>query len=441
MRIFVIGQCTLQWGRMEFGNIGNYYIVEPFFRQLHRVFPDADIITTLQFSTEFCSREKVTCVPLSCYYAWNDEDLSIAKKEYEIALEYSKTGVMSDVTPYIGFVMTSDLIVDFSGDMCGKNADFLGPNRFLVGLLKDRVAQLLGKPTVMLASSPGPFNNDDTLGFVHEVCMNFKAIENREAISKDVMQSYGFDISNVSDYACPAFIFDAATIEETKTACPENFLYEKNRPIVGFFLCGWNMLQGPFNRTDWRDDEFECYVSLLSHMIEKFDVDVCFMSHSNGFVLPPQFQPIHGKDYLLEEIMFRLMSEAGYANHVHLLTGIYSPAVTKGIVRQFDMHISGRIHGAVSALSQSIPTLIIDYGHEPKAHKLRGFAKVADVEDCIATPGRPTNLIEKAEYIWNNKSAISDRLKKRNIEYIRPLIEKMFDDLQNIIDIKQEDSF
>lgn len=30
MKVFVIGQCTLHWGRMEFGNIGNYYIVEPF---------------------------------------------------------------------------------------------------------------------------------------------------------------------------------------------------------------------------------------------------------------------------------------------------------------------------------------------------------------------------------------------------------------------------
>ena len=41
--IFVIGQCTLHWGRMEFGNIGNYYVTEPFFRELHRVFPEAHI--------------------------------------------------------------------------------------------------------------------------------------------------------------------------------------------------------------------------------------------------------------------------------------------------------------------------------------------------------------------------------------------------------------
>ena len=48
MRILLIGQCTLHWGRMEFGNLGNYYIMEPFVRNLHRVFPDAEICTTFQ---------------------------------------------------------------------------------------------------------------------------------------------------------------------------------------------------------------------------------------------------------------------------------------------------------------------------------------------------------------------------------------------------------
>lgn len=46
-RILIIGQCTLHWGRMEFGNIGNFYIIEPFFEELRRVFPSAQIATTM----------------------------------------------------------------------------------------------------------------------------------------------------------------------------------------------------------------------------------------------------------------------------------------------------------------------------------------------------------------------------------------------------------
>ena len=36
MRILITGQCTLHWGRMEYGNLGNYAIIEPFVRELHR---------------------------------------------------------------------------------------------------------------------------------------------------------------------------------------------------------------------------------------------------------------------------------------------------------------------------------------------------------------------------------------------------------------------
>ncbi len=55
-RLFITGQCTLHWGRMEYGNIGNYYIIEPFFEQLRRVFTNAEFVTTMQFSKKFCDK-------------------------------------------------------------------------------------------------------------------------------------------------------------------------------------------------------------------------------------------------------------------------------------------------------------------------------------------------------------------------------------------------
>lgn len=169
MKIFVIGQLTLHWGRMEFGNIGNRYIIEPFFRELHRVFPAATIHTTFQMSQGFCRKESISCVPMDYYYSWRDDELRIAQDELAIAKEYTKSHVLTKVTPFIAECLSSDLVVDFSGDIWGRNADFLGKDRFLVGLIKDRVAQLLGCPTAMLAGSPGPFNDDETLPFAHEV--------------------------------------------------------------------------------------------------------------------------------------------------------------------------------------------------------------------------------------------------------------------------------
>ena len=67
--ILVTGLCTLHWGRLQYGNIGNYYIVEPLFRQLHKHFPDYKIVTTFQMDEQFIRKEDIEVVPMELYYA------------------------------------------------------------------------------------------------------------------------------------------------------------------------------------------------------------------------------------------------------------------------------------------------------------------------------------------------------------------------------------
>lgn len=432
-KILVIGQCTLHWGRMEFGNIGNYYIVEPFFREIHRVFPNSEIRTTFQMSEEFQKKENVKSVPMDLYYNWSDNDLTIAYKEYAIASIFKETNKLIDTTPFINEVLSADLVIDFSGDIWGQNADLVGPNRFLVGLLKDRVVQLLGKPSAMIAGSPGPFNRDNTLDLAKTVFKNFDLVTNREEISKQILKDYGFDTSKVYDLACPAFEFEPAEINNIESHIKGSPIEKKEKPTIGFVLCGWNMLQGPFNRTDWKDEEFHPYIKLLENLIIKYDVNVCLLSHSNGFILPPNFKLIKGRDFPIVEKVYNLLQlNPRLKDNIYLFNDIYTPAETKAIIGQFDMLISGRVHAAVAGLSQSVPTVIIDYGHEPKAHKLRGFAKVANVENYIVDPHLNDELITISEYVFEHRSFIHAKLQERNKE-IRKLIEKNFDLLISIV--------
>lgn len=432
MRIFVIGQCTLHWGRMEFGNIGNYYIIEPFFRELHRVFPKAIITTTFQMSDEFQEKEQIRCVPMEYYYSWSENDLPFAYKEYAIASIYKEAGTLIETTPYIDEVLSSDLVIDFSGDIWGQNADLVGPNRFLIGLLKDRVAQLLGKPTAMLAGSPGPFNCDSTLDFAKLVFKNFDLVTNREEISESVLREYGFDVSKIYNLACPAFEFEPQSLDAIRPFLQGSPLENKKRPVVGFILCGWNMLQGPFNRTEWKDEEFCLFQTAIENFIDKFDVDVCLLSHSNGFELPPNFKLKKGRDYPMMKQLYELLSHSKVREHIYLFDGLYTPAETKAIIGQFDMLISGRVHAAVAALSQSIPTVIIDYGHEPKAHKLKGFAKVAGVEEYVADPSCVDDLFQKIEKCWNKRSEIHHYLINRNSSIIKD-VKRNFELLKKIV--------
>lgn len=413
MNILVIGQCTLHWGRMEFGNIGNFYIMEPFFRELYKAFPNANIKTTMQMSERFQRDEKVQCVPMELYYGWNEKDLGIALKELASAEIYAKTGTLPKETAYIKEVLWADLVIDFSGDIWGDNADFLGVNRFLVGLIKDRVPQLLGKKTVMLAGSPGPFKNQKIKEFAKEVYENFDLVTNRESISIGLMQKDGFDVSKTKSLACPAFMFEPAKGKKIDELIEKEGL-NTTKPKVGFILCGWNFTEGPFDKEPRGDSEFIQFAQAVEYISEDLGLDVYLMSHSNGFPVPPkEFKLIHGRDYPIVKQLQKVVEDRGIAKNVHSLDGVYDSWETKAILGHFDMLVSGRVHGAVGGLSQHVPTVIIDYGHEPKAHKIIGFAKVAGVEEYVSDPAIKEDIINKIDKCWNNRTQYREFLEKR----------------------------
>ena len=432
LKILVIGQCTLHWGRMEYGNIGNYYIVEPFVRELHRVFPNSEIRTTFQMSQEFCQRENVIALPIEYYYSWNPGDLETALLELSIAELYHKTGHLVKATPYINEVLDSDIVIDFSGDIWGDNADILGEDRFLIGLCKDRVAQLLGKPTVMLTGSPGPFKNQKTETFAKEVFSNFSFVTNREPISTRVLEEEGFDISKVVNLACPAFLFEPAKPEKLKALFADRRLNDNGRPTLGFILCGWNFTEGPFDKHPRNDNEYIQFAEAVEYISENLGAKVVLMSHSNGFKVPPaKFELIHGRDYPIIKQLQKVLDERGIARNVVSIDGIYDPWTTKAIIGSFDMMVSGRVHGAVAGLSQCVPTVMIDYGHEPKAHKIRGFAEVAGVGEYVADPSSPEDLIKKIQLCWNNRHKYREHLLKW-IPEVKIMAKQNFELLQNI---------
>jgi colanic acid/amylovoran biosynthesis protein len=427
MNILIIGQTTLHWGRMEFGNIGNYYIIEPFIRELHSIFKNASIRTTLQMSERFCKDENIEILPMELYYDFNDNNnLVSAKKEVKLVEDFLKCGRLSKVTPYIEEVMIADIVIDFSGDIWGENANFLGKDRFEVGLYKDMVAQKLGKPTFMLAGSPGPFNDERIKKLAKEVFKNFTMVTNREPISTILLKEEGFDVSNIKDLACPAFLFEPAKGKEVDELLKCQGLLNKEKPIVGFILCGWNFMDGPFDKWPRKDEEYEVFAKAVEYISNNLGARVYLMSHSNGFSIPPvDFQLIHGRDYPIIKQLQKVLQNRGIAKDVITLDGIYDAWTTKAIIKNFDMLVSGRVHAAVAGFSQYIPTVVIDYGHEPKAHKLKGFATVAGQEEYVSDPSKDMDLINNINKCWNLRNEIKIELEKK-IPIVKQLARENF---------------
>lgn len=429
IKILLTGQCSLHKGRMEFGNIGNFYIMEPFVRYLHKTFPDAQISTTFQMSDSFCKRERVSCLPIDLYYDFDSSNnLDVAELELEISINYQKNKNLSKSTPYIDAVLNSDLVIDFSGDIWGENANMIGRDRFFVGLIKNEVAQRLGVKTVMLAGSPGPFSDEKARLAALSVYANMDLVTNRDPVSTDLLNNtWGFDTSNTKTLACPAFLFNPSKNFKR----PE--IFSKEKPVVGFIVCGWNFSRGPYNKENRSDVEFKDFADHINHLTKELKAQVCLISHSNGF--DPEdstFSLKHGVDFNLTKDLFSYLKKTNSSDNVILFKEVLSAWDTKALIGHLDMLVSGRIHGAVAGLSQSIPTVMFDYNHGPKTHKVQGFARVVELEEFVTKASDIDYTKTIISKCFNERVFYKNQL-DRIIPKVKNLAEENFRLLENLL--------
>ena len=437
MKILVTGLCTLHWGRLQFGNIGNYYIIEPLFRELHRVFEDAEIITTFQMTDDFIKREKITVVPMDYYYAWKEDDVALAQKEFELVSNYDKSNHVED-TPYISLVKQCKLVINVSGDMWGDNAEHVGKSRFLVDLLKMRTAQLLGAKTVLFAGTPGPFTDDTTREFAKEVYQNFDLVINREPTSTKNMKEWGFHAKCVKDFACPAFLYTPllSETEQLKLNKLMNSL-RTGKKIVGFTIGGFNMPVGPYDMWPREEWQYDVFVQVIEHIINDLDAKVVLISHTNGFELPPHFKLINGRDYPILKQLQEVTLKRGNLNcpeDLICLEGPYLPNMTKKIIGQFDMMVTGRVHASVAAISQYIPTVFLTYEQSfIPSTKMYGFSSLAGVGEFVCEPGNREQIIQKVDDCYKNRTQIRNRL-QNNIPEVQSKAKAAFDEMKGLVE-------
>ncbi len=95
------------------------------------------------------------------------------------------------------------------------------------------------------------------------------------------------------------------------------------------------------------------------------------------------------------------------------------------------MLVSGRVHGAVAGLSQYVPTVLLDYGHEPKAHKIKGFASVANALPYVVEPLSSEQIIITIKKCWENRIVYKNNLEERTPE-VKTLARSNFDILNEL---------
>lgn len=421
-RILVTGLCTLHWGRLQYGNIGNYYIVEPLFRQLHKHFPDYRIITTFQMDEQFIQKEDIEVIPMELYYSWSEEDVANAYKDVETA-EKRIQQTECELTPWVETLLNCEYVINVSGDMWGDNAEHVGHKRFLVDCLKMKTAQLLQKKTILYAVTPGPFSDEEELA--KEVFNKFDLVVIREKVSRDNLIKWGFSTEHVVWAPCPSFLFEANKDYQSKWIESIKKSHKQNRKVVGITFGGFNMPCGPYDMWPREEEQYQVYVELAEYVLNTLNADIIIFSHTNGFELPPHFKLKNGRDYMILEQFYHILLDKNskYKDHIQLINEPLLPCDIKKVISSLDMLITGRVHASVAATSQCIPTVYVEYDRRViYSDKMTGFSAQLGMEEYVCEPQDEEGLRGKVTKCYQHLDEV-----KSNLEYVIPIIKEEAD--------------
>jgi colanic acid/amylovoran biosynthesis protein len=414
IKIFILGLTSSTLGGMENQNLGNYAIIEPFILCLKEEYPNSEIVTSIQMSDDFCQKYNIVSKRERRFWTYGKETAKSTMVDFirvsvwfilKKILRVNARCIIHD-SILLEEISGSDLIIDFSGDIFGDNSSY---NNFLEDCAEILFAKILGKPVAMIAGSPGPFKERWRKILAKFIFNRVDLITNREPVSTRLLIELGVIPERIKTTACPAFLFQPRKREEiSQILADEKISLSDEKPLVGLIICGWNMPLTPNYKTPREEWELRPFAQLIEYLIEKLQVRVFLMSHQND--IDQAGNVVRGTDHAIIFQLFEVLKNKNYEDNLLNLQGIYDARTSKAIIGCFDMLISGRIHGAVGGLSQCIPTVIIDYGHQPKAHKLKGFAQLVGIEQYICDPKNAEDMIEKASKMWKARAEIKKML-------------------------------
>ena len=437
MKIFIMGLTSSGLGGMEYHNLGNYAIMEPLIIYLKKEFHDADISTSIQMSNDFCNKFHIQSLRDKRFWTYGPIPTGITTmfdicrifvwSFFDKILKYDCNFILKN-SLLLNEINKSDLIIDFSGDIYGDNANF---RQFLEDNAEIIFAKVLKKPVAVLIGSPGPFKKNWRKIMAKFVLNRVDLITNREPISTDLLNDIGVSSKKMITTACPAFLFEPRKRDEVSKILESEKILPKEKPLIGLIICGWNMPKSPFSKIPRDNEELIPFAELINYIVKNTGAKILLMTHQNR--TDEYGNLIRGNDHeIISQLYNILQNDYSCAKDIIMLNGLYDAATMKTIIGCCDLLISGRIHGAVAGLSQCIPTVIIDYGHEPKAHKLRGFARLLGMESYVCNPNDTQDMIDIISSAWENKDKITEQLNER-IPEVQELAKSNFRHLHELI--------
>ena len=422
--------------------LGNAAILIPMPALFRSYFPDVQICTTIQLTEEFCMKYGMIRLPaprkisprfVNIMFRLMRPPFDFVRSlmwrllKNKIGLNLSfliEGGIFKDLAD-------SEVILDFNGDIFPTDSH---PALVLMHVFEIAALSNIGIPIVGFISSPGPFKSP-----FHRLVSRFKfryvsLFLNREPISSELMRQLGIQ-KPIVNTACPAFLLKPVATEVAREILINEGINLNGNPLVGITLCGYNLHSQRTWRKPHNFDDVDQYVPMLRYLLEKIGATVFLLPHVyrlNPYTVGAEH--INGPDYDILLHLFKKANGEKYEGRLRLIDGKYSPAQAKGMIGQCDMFISGRLHAAVAAMSQGVPTVLLGYGHKHK-----GFARLLDQEEQVYFGRNSEELVSYIAKAWENRDNISEILLSRMVR-VEELVKLNFEIIREIVTAGKENA-
>ena len=268
----------------------------------------------------------------------------------------------------------ADVIVSRGND-CFTEAHGIGI--FLAHIYDHFLATMLNKKVVIYAQTIGPFGNNlmGTISkFLTKIVLNrTQLITVREKISEKILREIGVTKPAIYVTADSAFLLQPAPQKRVEEIMSREGIDRKcSRPLIGMVISGVYKY-GFLPQVKGSEEKYLRYVYLMKetvdYLVRKTDATVVLLVHVSSFFESGKHDNLLSKD---------ICQSVEHKNKVKLINNEYTYQELKGLIGQFDLFISSRMHPVIHALSMHVPVVAIDY-----TYKAKGIMEMVGLDEFV----------------------------------------------------------
>jgi colanic acid/amylovoran biosynthesis protein len=312
---------------------------------------------------------------------------------------------------------------DFVGNIHGGDSfsDIYGIRRFIIYIIDDIIALLMGKKLVMLPQTYGPFNH-----FISKRIASYIMKHSYKLFSRDLQCiEFGDKMLDSNGFSpqikyCPdvAFTLDSVKLNSYQIEPP--LVKLPNTLIVGLNVNGL-MYNGGYNKQNMfglKCDYKLFLVELVLRFMKETTASLLLIPHTFGLAGNINSDPDACRDLLKR-------FEDQFKNRIHMVSREYDQSEIKGIIGLCDFIIGSRMHACIAGLSQEVPTVGVAY-----SQKFQGVFESVGAGDMVID-GRFLSADEAVSRVFKcfqNRAKISSDLKNSVVD-AKSQVKKTFDEI------------